>query len=197
MNHSRLSILIPAAGASKRLGQPKQLVRFQKQTLIQNTIDIALSIAPQEVIVVTGANEKSVKDAVRHGQVRWLHNPNWSDGMGCSIATGASIISPESAGVMILLCDQWRLQTDDLRLIVETWHSNPERIVCARANSQNTPPVIFPAHFTGQLQALRGDSGARTILKDNPERLTSVALENSLFDLDTQSQLDLLKKLDL
>jgi molybdenum cofactor cytidylyltransferase len=197
MNHPQISVLIPAAGASRRLGQPKQLVRYQTRTLIQNAVDIALSIDPQEVIVVTGANEKAVKGAVQHGQVRWIHNSNWSDGMGSSIATGASIISPESAGVMILLCDQWRLQTPDLHLIVSTWQSNPERIVCAQVKSQNTPPVIFPVCFLGRLQALRSDSGARKILTDHPELLKPVALKNALFDLDTQTQLDLLKTPDL
>jgi len=197
MSYPQLSVLIPAAGASKRLGQAKQLVRYGNGTLIQNAVDLALSIGPREVIVVTGANEKAVKDAVQHGQVRWIHNSDWSDGMGSSIATGASIISPDSSAVMILLCDQWRLQSPDLRLIAKTWRSNPERIVCSQAESQNMPPVIFPASFFSRLQALGNDSGARKILKEHPEILTPVALENAIFDLDMPDQLNLLHTPDL
>jgi molybdenum cofactor cytidylyltransferase len=190
MSHPQLSILIPAAGESRRLGQSKQLVKFRKGTLILNAVNAAQSIAPLEVIVITGANAKAVKDAVGQTRVRWVHNTNWSAGMGSSIASGAAMISPEAAGVMIFLCDQWRLQTADLCSIAETWQANPERIVCAKAGGQNMPPVIFPASCFSRLRALDGDDGARDILKDQPEMLTPVALPNAVFDLDTQSQLD-------
>ena len=59
MSYPELSILIPAAGASQRLGQAKQLVRYKTGTLIQNTVDTANSIAPREIIVVTGANARA------------------------------------------------------------------------------------------------------------------------------------------
>ena len=190
MSFPQLSVLIPAAGVSKRLGQPKQLLLYRKKTLIQHAVETAHSITPREIIVVTGANTKAVKDAVGQTRVRWIHNSNWSAGMGNSIATGAAIISPQAAGVMILLCDQWRLQTPDLCSIAETWQENPERIVCAQADGQNMPPVIFPANCFNRLQALDGDIGARDILEDHPEMLTSVALQNAVFDLDTPSQLD-------
>lgn len=193
MSYPQLSILIPAAGESQRLGQTKQLVRHKKGTLILNAVNTAHSITPREIIIVTGANAKAVQDAVGQAQVRWIHNSNWSAGMGCSIATGAAIISPQAAGVMILLCDQWRLQTPDLYSIAKTWQANPERIVCAQVDGQNMPPVIFPASCFSRLQALDGDIGARDILEDHPEMLTPVALKNAVFDLDTQSQLDRLK----
>jgi len=189
MIHPQLSILIPAAGASRRLGRAKQLVRYKGGTLIQNAVDLALSIDPLEVIVVTGADEQSVKDSVSQGQVRWVHNENWADGMGSSIAVGATVIEPESSGAMILLCDQWRLQTADLHLLVTSWRQKPERIACAQAQSQIMPPVIFPAGLFGNLRALGSESGARQILKDHPELLTAVDLENAQFDLDRQSQL--------
>jgi molybdenum cofactor cytidylyltransferase len=117
--------------------------------------------------------------------------------MGSSIATGAACISRESSAVMILLCDQWRLQTSDLQLLAETWLSHPDRIVCARADGQNMPPVIFPVLYFSQLQALNGDSGARQILEKNPELLIPVALKNAGFDLDTPGHLDQFKDPDL
>ena len=189
MSQPQLSILIPAAGASRRLGRAKQLVRYKGGTLIQNAVDLALSTDPLEVIVVTGADEQSVKGSVSRGQVRWVHNEDWADGMGSSIAMGAAVIKPESSGAMILLCDQWRLQIADLQLLVTSWLQEPERIVCAQAQSQIMPPVIFPAGLFGNLQALGSESGARKILNDHPDLLTAVELENAQFDLDRQSQL--------
>lgn len=190
MSYPELSILIPAAGASKRLGQAKQLIRYKTGTLIQYAVKTASSIVPREIIVVTGAHANTVKNSVQDTAVRWVHNPHWSTGIGSSIATGAAHISPESIGVMILLCDQWRLQTPDLRLLSETWLSQPERIVCAQVEGQHMPPVIFPAAFISRLKALHGDTGARSIYKENPGILTALPMHNAGFDLDTKSHLD-------
>ncbi len=197
MSNPQLSILIPAAGASKRLGQSKQLVRYKSVSLIQNAVNIASSIGPGQVIVITGHQASVVKNAVDETPVRWVHNANWSAGMGSSIAAGAAVINQPSAAVMILLCDQWRLEASDLRLMAETWHSNPDRIICAQANKQNMPPVIFPTDFLGQLQTLEGENGARDILQSNPELLFPVPLKNALFDLDTAAGLSQLKSYNL
>ena len=189
MSFPSLSVLIPAAGASKRLGHAKQLVKHKGTTLIQNAVNTASSLDPGEIIVITGANAKAVKDAVLQPPVNWIHNPKWSNGMGGSIALGATAISPASTGLMILLCDQWKIQVSDLQLLAETWQSDPERIVCASAEGINMPPVIFPASYFIQLTKLEGSQGARSLLENHPESLTAVPIKNAAIDLDTQSQL--------
>lgn len=190
MSHPRLSILIPAAGASKRLGQAKQLVQYKSGTLIQNAVNIAQSVEPLETIVVTGANAEAVKNTVQPSTVRWVHNPHWPAGMGSSIAAGIASINPGSSGVMILLSDQWRLGTSDLQAMVKTWQTNPERIVVARAGGQNMPPVIFPSIFFKQLGKLEGDRGGRTLIMEHPGLVTPVEIENAAYDLDTPEHLD-------
>lgn len=197
MSYPQLSVLIPAAGASRRLGQPKQLLRYQAETLIQNAVNLAQSINPGEIIVITGANAQAVKEAVPRTTVHWVHNPDWSTGLGGTIAAGAARISPDSDGVMILLCDQWRLQASDLRILAELWQSQSGRIVCAQAAGQNMPPVIFPANCFDHLKMLNGDYGARSILENHPGSVTAVPLENAAQDLDTKSQLEQLEKPEL
>lgn len=190
MNPLRLSVLIPAAGASRRLGQAKQLLRYGTGTLIQNAIKQAISVAPAEIIVVTGAHANEVEAAAQDSPVRWVHNPRWADGLGGSIATGADHISPDSSAVLILLCDQWRILGEDLQALVATWHCAPTRIVTALAGGCYMPPVIFPSACFGQLRALRGDRGARSLLQSQSGLLTPVPLENAAFDLDTTDHLN-------
>jgi len=190
MSHPKLSVLIPAAGASKRLGQSKQLVRLKSDTLIQNAVNIAQSVSPLEIIVVTGANAEAVNNAVQQSTVRWVHNSHWSAGMGSSIAAGTTSINPDSSGVMILLCDQWRLQASDLRTMAETWKSNPEHIVVALADGQYMPPVIFPSVFFKELARLEGDQGANKLIMAHPNLVTAIAMESATFDLDTPNHLD-------
>jgi molybdenum cofactor cytidylyltransferase len=190
MSHPGLTILIPAAGASKRLGRAKQLVKLRGKTLLQKAVNSAFSIGPGEVIVVTGYQSDSMRQAVRQPNVHWVHHPRWPEGMGSSIAAGAAMVSRKSTGMMILLCDQWRIEAKDLSSLAETWRSDPERIVYAQVDGQNMPPVIFPASCFKQLQGLKGSHGARDLLAAHPDLLSPVQLENAAFDLDTQTQLN-------
>jgi len=197
MSHPQLTVLIPAAGPSSRLGQAKQLVYYKTGTLIQNAVSTAYSISPKEVIVVTGAKAEDVRGSVRQTSVRWAHNPHWKDGMGSSIATGAALIDQGSSAVMIFLCDQWRLQTSDLQLLSDSWLANPERIVCARASDRNMPPVIFPSRFFSNIKELSGDNGAQSILEDHAGTVKPVLLDNAAWDLDLKSQLKQLSLIEL
>ena len=190
MNYPSLSILIPAAGASERLGQAKQLVQYKGRSLLQNAVDAADSLSPLEIIVVTGSHATAIEDTLQDASVKWVHNPQWSAGMGGSIAMGATAINPESTGLMILLCDQWRIQAQDLQNLAQTWQSDPSRIVVAEAEGHYMPPVIFPSVYFEQLQALKGHEGARGLFKAFPEQLTAVPIPHATFDLDTQDQMD-------
>ena len=197
MSDLLFSVLIPAAGASTRLGQAKQLVHYKSGPLIQNAVNRADSIGPLEIIVITGANAKAVTEAVHQSPVRWIHNPDWSAGMGSSIAAGAAGINPVSSGVMILLCDQWRLQTSDLQALAKAWRSAPERIAIAEAGGRYMPPVIFPSTFFKRLQQLKGDQGARSLIKAHADLITAVAMQNAAVDLDNQDHFNHLKNTGL
>lgn len=193
MSRPQLSVLIPAAGASRRLGRIKQLVPYGSGTLVQNAVDIAASLDPAEIMVITGAHAAKVRNAAHHAALRWIHNPRWSTGLGSSIAAGAANVHPGSDGLLILLCDQWRLRPQDLQSLVTAWHSSPEGIAAATADGAYMPPVIFPAVCFKQLQALEGDRGARSLFDSHPGLVTPVALENARFDLDSRAHLELLK----
>jgi len=189
LSHPKLSILIPAAGSSERLGRAKQLVKYRGKPLIQNTVNTASAIGPGEILVITGANANAVMGAVTQPSVRWIHNEQWSDGMGISIAKGAAAINPESTGLMILLCDQWRINDRDLQELAETWQSAPGQIVCSQVEGISMPPVIFPASCFTQLRSLKGRQGARGLIHANNDILTAVEIRNAAFDLDTEAQM--------
>ena len=190
MNNSSLSVLIPAAGASTRLGRAKQLAKKDGVPLIQHMVNLCSSIAPREVVVVTGANAAAIRSAVAHPLLRIVDHPDWSSGIGGSISAGVRAVDPGSTGVMIVLCDQWRLEGGDLRVLAESWRQQPDRIVCADAGGVSMPPVIFPASYLEQLRNLKGDVGARSLLRSNRDLVLPVPMENAAFDLDTPDQLD-------
>lgn len=184
-----LSVLIPAAGASARLGQAKQLVDYQGKPLLGHVIDIVASLNPLEIVVVTGAHSDAVRARVASPGVRWLHNPRWPDGLGGSIALGVTALSAASAGLLIMLCDQYRVQKKDLLALQDTWRASPGQIVAAEAGGRCMPPLIFPPDLFGGLSGLTGETGARELLARHPERVTAIPLPNAAFDLDNPAQL--------
>lgn len=191
-----LSILIPAAGASTRLGQAKQVIQFKGSTLLQRAVDCANAVDAIELIVVTGAHQEIITNSVTDASVQWLYNPDWQQGMGTSIAAGVSALDSASDGVLIFLCDQWALKADDLQLMVDSWHSDPGRIVTAISGGQTMPPVIFPSRWYQQLKQLSGEQGARYIIRQHPSMLTTVEMDNASFDLDTREQLRALQQVN-
>jgi len=185
----QLSIIILAAGASQRLGQPKQLVQYKGQSLIQRAIQSAESLSPHEILVITGADAEAVQTEVEYTNARCVYNPGWSNGMGTSIATGAKSIDGKSQGLMILLCDQWRILPEDLQLLVETWLNKPSHIICSATKNRCGPPVIFPINFLKELCGLTGNHGAHSVLDNHQNSVGWVTVQNAAFDLDTPSQL--------
>lgn len=189
-----LSIIILAAGSSERLGQPKQLVKLDNKTLIRRAIETAEALHAGEVIVITGANAEAVADQAVNTPTRCVYNPEWANGMGSSIATGARHVSPEANGILVMLCDQWRVQAQDLQALLDIWLPDPHQLVCSRSQVHQGPPVIFPRSCFDALRNLQGDQGAKSVLNNCSAQIQSVWSENAAIDLDTPSQLKILNK---
>jgi CHASE2 domain-containing sensor protein len=84
--------------------------------------------------------------------------------------------------------------SNDLQQLVKAWQSDPTRIVAASSENRPMPPVILPSSCFDSLRSLQGDQGARSVLAAHPELLTPVPMKNAAFDLDTQTQLELLNR---
>lgn len=194
MSNYPFSIVIPAAGASRRLGQAKQLVQLNGQTLLERAVRNAGTLAADEIIVITGSDADSLPtedhlNGVSRTPVRVKPNPDWEQGMGSSIALGARSIRDSSKGLMILLCDQWQIDTDDLRTLLDVWNTEPTSVVVSECGGVTGPPAIFPDSCFDSLRLLKGDTGARGVLKEHAKLLRMVTLPNAAADLDTPADL--------
>jgi molybdenum cofactor cytidylyltransferase len=189
-----ISILILAAGSSSRLGQPKQLVIFEEQTLIERIIQTALSVS-EKVSVVLGANIDLIKPRLEAftDRINIIENPKWQEGMGTSISLGVEKLASKSDGILILLTDQPLISQVLLQKMMQTFAERKFPIVACNYGEQLGVPILFDKSFFPELMSLKGEQGARIFLQNYSEKIASISFRDGLFDIDTPFDLEKLK----
>ncbi len=183
-----LHAILLAAGGSSRLGRAKQLLEHQGETLVHRAARLLAGIAPR-VTVITGAQADAVGEALQGLNVDRRHNERWREGVGSSIALATREFEPGTRAAMVMLCDQYRIDAQDLERLLDAWRAEPSRIAAARWGEQFGPPVIFPERFFGGLSRLRGDMGARQLLVEQRARVRFVELPHAAADVDDAADL--------
>lgn len=189
MNGNHIAAVVLAAGASARLGKPKQLVQITGSTLVHRTIEIALNSGCSPVIVVLGANAKAVREKICHLKIQCITNEKWMNGMGTSIACGvkaASVSTP--AGCVILQCDQIKLNIEVLSLLIDRFKKGDVHAVASAYDGTIGPPTIFSKLLFKDLLNLKDDNGGKRIFTKTNLRDT-VNFSGGEIDLDTEEQL--------
>jgi molybdenum cofactor cytidylyltransferase len=187
--YKSLAGVILAAGGSSRLGQPKQLCEWEGKPLICHAVETSLAICGADVIVVTGAYASEVEASIHSYPVRIVRNPDWQAGMSVSLQAGIEKLrDSQTAGVLVMLCDQPFLNIDDLTRLVSVWQTSPEEPAASLYKGVKRVPAIFPEHYLPALMTLQGDTGARSLLDACPT-VSSVEIPSAVFDVDTAEDL--------
>ena len=101
-----VAALVLAAGGSRRLGQPKQLLPFRGATLLDATLATARDAGLPQVVVVLGGAADAVRESVDLTGVDDVLNRDFGDGCATSIRTALAIVEEDADGVVLLLGDQ-------------------------------------------------------------------------------------------
>jgi molybdenum cofactor cytidylyltransferase len=188
----KLAIIILAAGNSSRLGQPKQLVELNDESLLVRQCKMALTFT-ENVSCVFGFRAQDMVDEVSKLSIKTIINETWKNGLSSSIAYGASEIDDDVDAVMLLLVDQWLLDINKLKLILKQWRDTPQNIISASKviNDKEIlgPPVIFPRYCFSQLSQLSTGNGAKMVINKHKNKLSTVNMQSAFVDLDTPEQL--------
>ena len=185
-----------AAGPSSRLGQPKQLISIHGESLVRRTARLLLSMDIASVTLVSGFDAKNVESEVEDLPLDIACNHGWEQGMGSSISCGARQMLQNPDGVLMMVCDQWRLEKDDLSRLISAWYSDISRLYVTCWNEGKAfvsgPPVIFPRKTIPELISVQPHRGARQVIDRNMEIAEFVKLDNARFDLDNPEDLELI-----
>lgn len=191
----RVAALVLAAGASRRLGQPKQLVPHASgQSLLAHTINTAVAAGAAPVTTVLGAHADVIRQQlpVLPPSVSLVEHAGWAEGMGTSIAHGLrSLLAAHPAidAVLILVCDQPALDAALLKSFIARSATEPSAIIVADYGPDRGPPVLFPLTDFPALLALTGDTGARAVIRQHLDRVRLLPFPSGALDLDTPADL--------
>ncbi|WP_044233502.1 nucleotidyltransferase family protein [Haliscomenobacter hydrossis] len=184
-------IVILAAGASTRMGQPKQLLQVGEESLLQRAVRIALSTPYRPVVVVLGANREQIEPSLQGLEVLRVYNPDWATGMGGSIATGLAHLlqqAPALQQVLILVGDQPLLDSAHLLTLVNATNNGTCPMVVSRYANTTGVPALFDQSLFADLLALHGAQGAKSVIQKHVDQAAIVDFAAGALDIDTPEE---------
>jgi CTP:molybdopterin cytidylyltransferase MocA len=181
--------VVLAAGASRRLGRPKQLVMWRGTTLVRRTAAAALASRCAGVVVVTGAHDEAVRSALEGLPVRFAFNEHWREGVAASVRAGVHAAAAESChAVVCLVCDQPALDASHVDRLIAAGDAGATLVGSRYAGHLGVPALFGNAVF-GALLALRGDEGARHLLRASKDAV-GVDWDEGTFDIDVPGDVE-------
>jgi len=179
-----------AAGGSRRFGRPKQLARYRGRPLLAHALEAARGALPRaRLIVVLGPEALRLMLVVRRMRcgARIVTNPNWKRGMATSLLAGLAAVPRRAQAALVLLVDQPRIDAAALQRLVVAWRRRPGVPAAARYAERAGVPAVLPRRQWREVRALRGDEGARALLRDR--HVTLVDMPEAALDVDTPEDL--------
>jgi CTP:molybdopterin cytidylyltransferase MocA len=178
--HTEVGAVILAAGASTRLGQPKQSVSLDGETLLDRAVRVAREAGVSVTVVVLGAFAEELRRQCTLLDCTVVENPNWHDGMGSSIRHGIAALGPV-AGAVLMTCDMPFVSAEHLRALYRSG-----RLSASHYAGKNGVPAYFPRESFVDLGNLDGRGGAKELLHS----ADAVALHGDELDIDVPGDID-------
>jgi CTP:molybdopterin cytidylyltransferase MocA len=164
---TRVAGVALAAGAGRRFGMPKALVRHNGRLLVESTADVLRAGGCDPVIVVAGAAADEVRKADL-GDVLLVENPDWATGMGSSLRAGLTAADGMDA-VVVLTVDLPGVTAEAVRRLAGL--AAPGALAAASYDGRRGHPVLLGSeHWAGVWELATGDKGAREYLRTHEVR---------------------------
>ena len=180
-----VAAVILAAGASRRLGRPKQNVLLAGETLLARAVRVARAAGLVPVIVVARP-EAEFESTAPH--IVTVTNSSPDEGIASSIRCGIQTAKKYGVdGVILMNCDQPGIRPEHLRALCAVKTAHAGSLYAGHVGT----PAFFPARSFEELLDLQGDVGARKML----ERARAVPAEEVSIDVDTEEDVAAARRL--
>jgi molybdenum cofactor cytidylyltransferase len=193
----QFGIIILAAGASARLGHPKQLLSYHGKTLLEHSLNVALKSEAHPVVVVLGAEAEKLIQQIDFAEVQIVNNAEWKEGLASSIRCGVEFLrtkNPEVDGAILMMCDQPAVNETTLNNLIEAQKTSGKPIIASGYDDTYGPPVLFSKKYFDELLLLKNDIGARAVVRAHAEAVEIVPFEDGSFDIDTEEDFEKMRR---
>jgi molybdenum cofactor cytidylyltransferase len=193
----RVAAVVLAAGRSTRMGAINKLVeQIGGKPLVRIAAEQALASQAGPVIVVTGHQREKVEAALKDLNVRFVHNPDYAEGLGTSLRVGIGAVSESADGAIVCLGDMPQVDTTLIDTLLNAF--DPESgayIVVPTIDGRRGNPVVWARRFFPDLMSIGGDFGARYLIGNYAEAVVEVPVagDAALTDVDTPESLSAVK----
>ncbi len=183
-----IGIIILAAGKASRMGKPKQLLSYQRSNLISHAVKSALNADSKSVIVVLGAYAEQIKPKINKLPIKIIENPHWATGMSSSIRAGITAIkdnNPNLDALIIALADQPLISEKVFHKLIQNYQETGKRIVASSYNEIVGVPALFNQTLFSELMNIKGDKGAKALIRKYKNEVLSISIPEAAIDIDT------------
>jgi molybdenum cofactor cytidylyltransferase len=198
---SGVSAVVLAAGMSRRMGTPKQLLRIDGETILERTLKNVRASAAGEIVLVLGHAADSVEKEISTDREKIVHNQDYQQGMGTSLRAGLAAVDARASAALIVLADQPFVRPETFNQLIECHQesklqkSGPQIIIPMYKGFRGNPVLLDRSVFP-ELNALSGDVGCRAIFGNHTENICKLAVNDIgiLLDIDSQEEYHKLEK---
>jgi molybdenum cofactor cytidylyltransferase len=182
-----VAAVVLAAGSSTRMRRPKLTLDLDGVPLLQKVLDTLQRTEVDEVVVVLGAHASDLKRKVRFSDETTVVNPDFAEGMSGSIRAGLRAVEGKADAVLIVLGDQPLISTATIDKLIEAHKRTKALAVVPVFGGRRGNPVLFDKELFLEIEAVRGDVGAKSVVDRHPGRVVEVPVDDRgvLVDIDT------------
>ena len=188
----RTAGIVPAAGASVRMGQPKQLLPVGGTTLLDRALGQALNSKLDRVVLVLGFKFEEILGRLQtdchHPKLQIIENKRFREGMSTSIIAGLSAVEKHYDQVMIILADMPHITSTLINCLLDGFSKSRLPLGAVKTGQRRTHPVMISRPFYSHVHELRGDVGARNLFDTYSDQVFMVepSWDIEYRDIDTQ-----------
>jgi molybdenum cofactor cytidylyltransferase len=179
------AIAILAAGSSRRLGTPKQLLQFEGESLLRRAVHTAVSAGVPTVVII-GAFASLMEEEIQGQPVTVVKNGDWEEGIASSVRCAVLHLPADADAILLMTVDQPRVTAHLLKKIIRAYQTNGFSLVACRYGGTVGIPALYDRSLFPELLALRGDIGAKPVIETHLDRVFLIDAQECCFDIDAR-----------
>lgn len=186
-----LYAIILAAGESRRMGEPKAIVRFGEKTFLENILDNLTAAGIPQQLIVLGCDRKRIVRVLRLSPQQYVENRRYRSGQFSSFQTAIRSLPAEAGGAMLCLVDQPQIRVETLKRLQLAFRATPENIIIPVFAGKRGHPTIFPQWLFADILEAPPQTTAREIIHAREQHVREVAVpdESILWNINTPGDL--------